>query len=159
MPPSAGQMPHHAEYIPPPTEAPLPGLGPVAAPSHPMVTRSKAGIFKPRNLVDLASTALLSALTSTSELRGFKSAIKHPKCLSAMQEEIDALRVNDTWIWCLVLRTRTLLVQNGSSIQSFTLMGLLNDTRLNLWHRVLLRLREWISIIPLAQCLKQLQSG
>lgn len=91
----------HIELTPPASGPPSPlvEVAPPAAPqpSHPMVTRAKAGIFKPHYPVDLASTALLSALASSSEPRGFKSATKHPHWLSAMQEEMDALRANQTW--------------------------------------------------------------
>lgn len=62
-----------------------------------MQTRAKFGIFKPHYPANLASTTLLSALTATSEPRGFKSASKSPVWVSAMQEEIDALRSNATW--------------------------------------------------------------
>lgn len=65
-----------------------------------MITCSKAGIFKPRYPVDLATTPLLYALdtsTSATEPRGFKSAIKYPHWLSTMQEEMDALYTNRTW--------------------------------------------------------------
>lgn len=62
-----------------------------------MVTRARASIFKPRYPVDMASTALLSALVAFSKPRGFKSAAKSPAWLSAMQEEIDALHDNHTW--------------------------------------------------------------
>lgn len=53
-------------------------------PSHHMVTWAKVDIFKSRYPIDLASMALLSALTVISEPRGFKSTAKHPEWLSAM---------------------------------------------------------------------------
>lgn len=45
----------------------------------------------------MASTALLSTLTVASKPRGFKSASKYPEWVAAMQDEIDAIRSNDTW--------------------------------------------------------------
>lgn len=62
-----------------------------------MITRAKAGVFKPRYRVDMASTALLLALFAALKPRGFKLAAKSPQWLASMQEEIDALRSNNTW--------------------------------------------------------------
>lgn len=62
-----------------------------------MFTRAKAGVFKPKYPVNLATNALLTALSVTPEPRGFKSAMKFPHWLAAMQEEIDALHSNTTW--------------------------------------------------------------
>ncbi|GJZ09562.1 retrovirus-related pol polyprotein from transposon TNT 1-94 [Tanacetum coccineum] len=68
--------------------------------SHPMTTRSKAGIFKPRHIADLASLTthpLHVALTSISEPKGFKTAAKNPQWMAAMHEELQALEQNQTW--------------------------------------------------------------
>lgn len=62
-----------------------------------MQTRAKSGIFKPKYPVNIAITALLSALSVSSEPCGFKTTMKSPTWLAAMQEEIDILRLNDTW--------------------------------------------------------------
>lgn len=65
-----------------------------------MITRSKVGIFKPRHLLDLASlekSPLHQALFATKEPCGFKSAAKNPAWLSAMEDEMQALRSNNTW--------------------------------------------------------------
>ena len=84
------------------TELPTPAL--VAAtlmPSHPILTRAKASIFKTRHPVYLAllgSSGLLSALLASTEPEGFKSAAKNPAWLAAMDEEIQALQTNRTWI-------------------------------------------------------------
>lgn len=80
------------------TELPTPA--PVAA-SHPMLTRAKAGIFKPRHPANLAlsgSSGLLSALLTFTEPKGFKSAAKNPAWLTAKDEEVQALQTNRTWI-------------------------------------------------------------
>ena len=69
--------------------------------SHYMLTRAKASIFKtrhPANLVALGSSGLLSALLASIEPKGFKSAAKNPAWLAAMDEEIQALQTNLTWI-------------------------------------------------------------
>ncbi|XP_071695808.1 uncharacterized mitochondrial protein AtMg00810-like [Rutidosis leptorrhynchoides] len=68
--------------------------------SHPMITRSKAGIFKPKHVADLShlsNNGLLSALFATQEPKGFKSAAKDPSRLRAMHEEMSALQRNHTW--------------------------------------------------------------
>ncbi|XXG45770.1 hypothetical protein AAC387_Pa02g0759 [Persea americana] len=78
------------------TELPTPA--PVAA-SHPMLTRAKAGIFKPRHPANLAlsgSSGLLSALLTFTEPKGFKSAAKNPAWLTAKDEEVQALQTNQS---------------------------------------------------------------
>ena len=70
-------------------------------PSHPMLTQAKAGIFKtrrPANLTLLESSGLLSALLASTKPKGFKSAAKNPAWLAIMDEEIQALQTNRTWI-------------------------------------------------------------
>jgi hypothetical protein len=70
-------------------------------PSHPMLTQAKADIFKTRHpayLALLGSFGLLSALLASTEPKGFKSAAKNPAWLAAMDEEIQALQTNRTWI-------------------------------------------------------------
>ncbi|KAL6338576.1 hypothetical protein AAG906_021291 [Vitis piasezkii] len=89
------------ESRPPPVASnvaltPAPPLG-----SHPMLTRAKAGIFKtrhPANLSVLSSSGLLSALLASTEPKGFKSAAKNPAWLAAMDEEVQALQHNRTWV-------------------------------------------------------------
>nr|CAN83877.1 hypothetical protein VITISV_014760 [Vitis vinifera] len=69
--------------------------------SHPMITRGKAGIFKPRlyHVMHISSSSqLFQALLALKEPCGFKPAAKHPKWLSAMDDEIHALKKNDTWV-------------------------------------------------------------
>ncbi|RVW29453.1 Retrovirus-related Pol polyprotein from transposon RE1 [Vitis vinifera] len=69
--------------------------------SHPMITRAKAGIFKtghPANLGVLGSSGLLSDLLASTEPKGFKFAAKNPAWLAAMDEEVQALQQNGTWI-------------------------------------------------------------
>ncbi|XP_068661654.1 uncharacterized protein [Aristolochia californica] len=66
-----------------------------------MITRAKVGIFKPRHpthLGVLGSSGLLPALLTSTEPKGFKSAAKNPAWLAAMDEEVQALQQNDTWI-------------------------------------------------------------
>ncbi|KAL6321989.1 hypothetical protein AAG906_035908 [Vitis piasezkii] len=68
--------------------------------THPMVTRGKAGIFKPKAYHALTlspSSQFFQVLLAIQESRGFKSMAKHPEWLSTMDDEIQALKKNDTW--------------------------------------------------------------
>ncbi|KAK9073343.1 hypothetical protein SSX86_007667 [Deinandra increscens subsp. villosa] len=89
---------HHIQ--PPPPQTPASSSTSIA-PSHPMITRGKAGIFKPKyhaNLAHLHSHNLYHALFSSTIPKGFKSAAKHKLWLDAMDEEMSALRANKTWV-------------------------------------------------------------
>ncbi|KAH9667511.1 retrovirus-related pol polyprotein from transposon RE1 [Citrus sinensis] len=57
-------------------------------PSHPMITRAKAGIFKPKSYL---------AATENLEPTSVKSALHDPKWFHAVNEEFDALQRNQTW--------------------------------------------------------------
>ena len=73
----------------------------VTTSNHPMITRGKVGIFKPwlyHAMNVLSSSQTLQALLALKEPWGFKSATKHPEWLSAMDDEIQALKTNDTWV-------------------------------------------------------------
>ena len=50
------------------------------------------------NLAVLGSSGLLSALLASTEPKGFKSAVKNLAWLTAMDEEVQALQNNCTWI-------------------------------------------------------------
>lgn len=81
-----------------PPETPPSSLSPPAG--HPMLTRGKAGIFKPRHIVDLSyvgTSDLHQALFSSKEPKGFKSQSKDPKWYAAMRDEMKALHLNSTW--------------------------------------------------------------
>ena len=65
-----------------------------------MITRRKAGVHKPRVyhcLAPFLDTSFSQAFFALKEPRSFKSTSKHPEWLSAMEEEIQALRQNHTW--------------------------------------------------------------
>jgi hypothetical protein len=65
-----------------------------------MVTRRKAGIFKPKAyhaLTISGSSQFFQVRLALQEPRGFNSAAKHPAWLSAIDAEIQALKNNDTW--------------------------------------------------------------
>ncbi|KAI3766125.1 hypothetical protein L2E82_16175 [Cichorium intybus] len=92
-PPSSPRSPATPQTQPPPIQ-------PTVTSIHPMQTRSRAGIFKPKHVVDFAQlqhSMLHQALFSTTEPKGYKSAAKNPHWLMAMEEEMTALRNNQTW--------------------------------------------------------------
>ncbi|KAJ9561510.1 hypothetical protein OSB04_006670 [Centaurea solstitialis] len=103
-PPSASASPVHDSNTEDPPSAPASPIPPSAPPrpiplpSHPMTTRAKAGIFKPRYRADVASShGLLAALNASTDPKGFKSAARYPHWMHAMQQELDALRRNNTF--------------------------------------------------------------
>ncbi|KAH9744437.1 retrovirus-related pol polyprotein from transposon RE2 [Citrus sinensis] len=59
-------------------------------PGHSMITRSKAGIFKPKTYI----TALLA---QPSEPNSVNQALQDPKWFNAIHEEFKALQANQTW--------------------------------------------------------------
>ncbi|KAH9717402.1 retrovirus-related pol polyprotein from transposon RE2 [Citrus sinensis] len=61
-----------------------------AVPSHHMVTRSKAGIFKPK-LYQISTQPQITLPSNTSE------ALKEPSWKKAMEDEYNALIKNETW--------------------------------------------------------------
>lgn len=68
--------------------------------SHPMVTRSNTGIFKPLYIVDfssISSSTLYQTLFTSKEPKGFKSTAKDPKRFAAMCHEMNALKLNVAW--------------------------------------------------------------
>lgn len=75
---------------------------PPSAPSssHPMTTRGKAGIFKPRYWVDLAhlrSCDLLSVVLSSPDPVSHVTVMREPKWCNAMRSEMHVLHQNNTW--------------------------------------------------------------
>ncbi|RVW25418.1 Retrovirus-related Pol polyprotein from transposon RE1 [Vitis vinifera] len=83
------------------TPSPVSSSPCVTTSSHPMITRGKAGIFKPRlyHAMNISSSSqLFQALLALKEPRGFKSVAKHLEWLSTMDDEIHALKKNDTWV-------------------------------------------------------------
>ncbi|RVW74211.1 Retrovirus-related Pol polyprotein from transposon RE1 [Vitis vinifera] len=120
----AGLSSPSLEPRPPPVASdvaptPAPPLG-----SHPMLTRAKASIFKTRhqaNLSVLSSSGLLFALLASTEPKGFKSATKNPAWLATMDEEVQALQHNCTWV--LVPRpTHTNIVPGLDYTDTFSLV-------------------------------------
>ncbi|GJV07078.1 retrovirus-related pol polyprotein from transposon RE1 [Tanacetum coccineum] len=98
--------PPHAPSVASPAHTDQPPPSPHVAPlqastsGHPMVTRSKDGIFMRCHFADLShvsASALHQALFTTKEPKGFKSAAKDPKWFAAMCDEMKALKLNATW--------------------------------------------------------------
>ncbi|KAD5802743.1 hypothetical protein E3N88_14103 [Mikania micrantha] len=84
----------------PPSVAIFPSSISIHAPSHPMVTRAKAGIFKPKHFADLSqliNSPLHCALFASQDPKGYKMALKDDKWVHAMQCELNALHKNNTW--------------------------------------------------------------
>jgi hypothetical protein len=85
-----------------PQEAQPPALLIASVPhqnSHSMITRGKTGISKSKHysyVCQVPSSLLLSSLLVMKEPKGFKSAAKSPEWLAAMDEEIRALKLNQT---------------------------------------------------------------
>ncbi|CAA0823043.1 Uncharacterized mitochondrial protein AtMg00820 [Striga hermonthica] len=64
---------------------------------HPMQTRAKSGICKPRYPATINCASLLTALKAISEPRGITTALKSPEWVRAMLGELSALKANNTW--------------------------------------------------------------
>ena len=89
--------------VPAPQEVQPPVLPIASIPpqnSHPMLTRGKAGISKSKHysyICQVPSSPLIFSLLVMKEPKGFKSAAKSLEWLAAMDDEIKALKLNQTW--------------------------------------------------------------
>ncbi|CAH9103888.1 unnamed protein product [Cuscuta europaea] len=95
-PPPHTSPPSHHISTPPtqPVDSPPPLIS-----HHPMVTRSKVSVFKPKHPISLLSqTVIIPSLLPKSPILG----LRDPNWLSAMQDEFSALIKN--WMWALVPR-------------------------------------------------------
>uniref|UniRef100_A0A2N9HZY2 Reverse transcriptase Ty1/copia-type domain-containing protein n=1 Tax=Fagus sylvatica TaxID=28930 RepID=A0A2N9HZY2_FAGSY len=92
--------PAPSQPTPPPLASQSP---PPIAPSHPMITRSKANISKPKHFHDgtvrypLHHALLAETTPSLIEPTCYSSAVKVPQWRDAMNTEFDALLKNQTW--------------------------------------------------------------
>lgn len=75
--------------------------------SHPMVTRVRAGVRKPRRLLSLQSDLVPAEPTS------FSKALKDPRWPAAMAEEFFALIANHTWDFYHMIHLKIELLVNG----------------------------------------------
>uniref|UniRef100_A0A2N9ID99 Reverse transcriptase Ty1/copia-type domain-containing protein n=1 Tax=Fagus sylvatica TaxID=28930 RepID=A0A2N9ID99_FAGSY len=94
--------PAQSQPTPPPLASQSPP--PIApSPSHPMITRSKANISKPKHFHDgtvrypLHHALLAETTPSLIEPTCYSSAVKVPQWRDAMNTEFDALLKNQTW--------------------------------------------------------------
>jgi len=75
-------------------------LRPLTQNSHSMITRGKTSISKTKHsnyVCQVPSSPLLCSLIVMKEPKGVKSATKIPEWRTAMNEEIHALKLNQTW--------------------------------------------------------------
>uniref|UniRef100_A0A2N9HQ74 Integrase catalytic domain-containing protein n=1 Tax=Fagus sylvatica TaxID=28930 RepID=A0A2N9HQ74_FAGSY len=82
---------HSLPSVPTVTSAPSPTAAPAPFLSHPMQTRSKSGIFKPK----VSYTAQVDS--TLTEPTSYIAASKHPQWCTAMTEEFQALHKQGTW--------------------------------------------------------------
>ncbi|CAH9100364.1 unnamed protein product [Cuscuta epithymum] len=96
---SATPTPPTSQFSPPSPPLSTPPIPPGDSPPpiishHPMVTRSKVGIFKPKHPISLVSqTSIIPSPLPKSPIL----ALRDPNWLSAMQDEFSALIKNRTW--------------------------------------------------------------
>ncbi|KAM2627715.1 hypothetical protein TB2_001133 [Malus domestica] len=76
--------------------------------THSMQTRAKSGISKKKAYISVVQDASPVDLSQT-EPATYKSALKSPLWLSAMQEELQALTVQNTWSLVPLLKTKNLI--------------------------------------------------
>ena len=94
--PVTSQEPSSLSQTPPPAPNPT-SLAIVRTNTHPMTTRSKNGISKPK--VFTAIQALTAKIDYTElEPPSFKIAMQYPQWSKAMDEEFEALQRQGTWI-------------------------------------------------------------
>ncbi|GFY82736.1 hypothetical protein Acr_02g0009760 [Actinidia rufa] len=79
--------------LPPSSPSPPPPPLPPPVPTHPMITRAKNNIFKPRQL----NVTTKHPLPVTLEPSCVSQALQHPKWRAAMSDEFNALARNGTW--------------------------------------------------------------
>ncbi|KAK9078295.1 hypothetical protein SSX86_002352 [Deinandra increscens subsp. villosa] len=92
---SSSSAPSSLTSSPIPTPPPPPPL----FSHHPMQTRAKSGIFKPKHQAHFANTSPLHhALLSTHDPKTHTSALKREEWKEAMVTELQALHKNNTWL-------------------------------------------------------------
>lgn len=92
--PCTTPQPAQPTIVEPDPAVPSPPAAPPAAPtaSHPMLTRAKAGITKPRIPFSLHTTTIASPIPTT-----YRQALQDPNWRNAMLMEFSALIKNKTW--------------------------------------------------------------
>lgn len=90
---------------------------------HPMVTRLKAGIHKPKLYNTIASSPLPTKPTFV------KAALESPLWREAMHNEYDALIRNNPWELVPCNRNENIIGANGCSKLSLSLMAHWNVAR------------------------------
>ena len=95
-------------HISPPPISTVPIQVPIAGNTHPMITRSKDGIFQPKVLAVMTDSIQCAPSKKApsppkpdytlTEPPSFKIAVQHPQWCSAMATEFDALHRQSTWV-------------------------------------------------------------
>ncbi|KAK0605463.1 hypothetical protein LWI29_027163 [Acer saccharum] len=80
-----------------PSDGPLCSQVPVKVSTHPMITRSKDGIFKPKIYSSHTKMKTICKENESIEPASVLEALKSEKWKKAMKEELSALHVNKTW--------------------------------------------------------------
>nr|GFA97000.1 putative ribonuclease H-like domain-containing protein [Tanacetum cinerariifolium] len=123
--------------------------------SHPMVTCSKVGTFKTHHITDLthvSSSTLHQAIFASNEPKGFKTVARDPKRFAAMRDEMNALKLNNTWDLVPRPSNSNVLVPSGYFVPNSMPMPPLINLRPGSSLKVSLKSRVWITLplsIPL----------
>lgn len=158
IPSDTSDLPHTDPFTSsslPSTSTPIPPDPhiPPVAPSHPMLTRAKAGIFKPKHRADISCTGLHSALFAHRDPTTYKSAALDSHWLDAMNVEMTALRLVliTPGPWFLDLLIEMWLAVNGCIALSIMPMAPLIDIKLVLLRKGLVRFQALTILILLVQ--------
>ncbi|KAL6316339.1 hypothetical protein AAG906_017974 [Vitis piasezkii] len=89
---------------------------PQTQPSHSMITRSQRGIIKPNPKYALAST--IHSTNIPREPHNIRAALAHPGWKASMDEELEALHKNKTWVFVPRTSYMHVIGSNGYSNQN-----------------------------------------
>ena len=114
--------------------------------THPMVTRSKAGIYKPK-LFNVLKHPLI-VFSALAEPLSIKQALCDPNWKKAMDAEFQALKNNDTWD-LVPYQSKYNVVGNKWVFKlKYNYDGSLNKYKARLVARGFIKLLEWIYLRP-----------
>jgi hypothetical protein len=162
VPPSPPAHGHTSDSSAPVAPSPGPALcgsspsgAPTVAPSaapHPMLARSRAGVFKPNLRYALVSAPSL-VTTGISPLPSLaRVALRDPNWHATMAVEFEALQKNKTWRLVDRPPGSHIMTGNGCLSTNSTLMALWSATRPDGLFVGLLSARVWISVKHSPRC-------